>query len=542
MKETMKKKLLKVVWLALMAAGMAVVGRAEMAARTGGGRNAQYVAPEELKARAVWVEQNLLDRPTGGKVPFSFTYDGRPAARRLQDWKRESTSLDRNRMEHLLTWTDSRTGLVVQCRAVEYSDYPTVEWTLSFENTGEAATPIIENIRALAVKFERAKSEEFVLHYQNGDDCSPQSYGVHEARLEAGARRDFAPNGGWPTSGAYPYFNIEFDGGGVIAVVGWPGQWAAWFERDQTNGLRVSGGQQLTRFKLLPGEKVRSPLVLLQFWTGDWVRSQNVWRRWMIAHNMPRPGGQLPQPFTSTLMGLNQSAKGEIGFIDAFVKAGIDFDYWWMSAGWYPMTKDWWEVGTWEPDPVRFPNGIREVSDHVHANKMKLVLWFEPERVHPGSWLYTNHPEWLLSKGDGDKLIKDQWLTAHGGDVDKLLNLGDPAARQWLIDHIDNFLTKQGIDLYQQDFNFDPLDYWRNTDAPDRQGITENQYVQGYLAYWDELRRRRPGMLIDSCASGGRRNDLETLRRAGPLLRSDFNQPNDLVLPESLYLSEENVV
>ena len=32
-------------------------------------------------------------------------------------------------------------------------------------------------------------------------------------------------------------------------------------------------------------------------------------------------------------------------------------------------------------------------------------------------------------------------------------------------------------------------------------------------------------MMIDSCASGGRRNDLETLRRAFPLLRSDFHAP-----------------
>jgi alpha-galactosidase len=45
--------------------------------------------------------------------------------------------------------------------------------------------------------------------------------------------------------------------------------------------------------------------------------------------------------------------------------------------------------------------------------------------------------------------------------------------------------------------------------------------MQGYLAYWDELRRRHPGLPIDSCASGGRRNDLETMRRAVPLIRSD---------------------
>ncbi len=68
----------------------------------------------------------------------------------------------------------------------------------------------------------------------------------------------------------------------------------------------------------------------------------------------------------------------------------------------------------------------------------------------------------------------------------------------------------------------DPLPYWRAADAPDRQGITEIKHVTGYLAYWDELRRRHPNMLIDSCASGGRRNDLETMRRAVPLWRSDY--------------------
>jgi alpha-galactosidase len=52
--------------------------------------------------------------------------------------------------------------------------------------------------------------------------------------------------------------------------------------------------------------------------------------------------------------------------------------------------------------------------------------------------------------------------------------------------------------------------------------MTENLYVQGYLAYWDSLRQRHPYLRIDTCASGGRRNDLETLRRAVPLLRSDY--------------------
>jgi hypothetical protein len=48
---------------------------------------------------------------------------------------------------------------------------------------------------------------------------------------------------------------------------------------------------------LHPGEEVRTPLILLQFWEGDWIRAQNVWRRWMLVHNdkTPRPGGRLSE-------------------------------------------------------------------------------------------------------------------------------------------------------------------------------------------------------------------------------------------------------
>jgi alpha-galactosidase len=466
------------------------------------------VTPDELGQKAEWVRQNLSPGQGGGPFPFSFTYGGQPSAALLPSWEKKikDAELDGRRTEHVVTWMDAKTGLEMRCRAVEYHDFPTVEWTLHFKNAGAKETPILAGIQALDVKLIRKPGDEFVLHHHTGDNCSAASYQPHETRLDAKSRQGFAPAGGRPTNGAYPYFNIEYDGGGVIVVIGWPGQWAARFDRDEAAALNVAAGQELTHFKLLPGEEVRSPLVVLQFWKGDRIRSQNVWRRWMVAHNLPRPGGKPPPPFTSACMGLHQSESGEIRYIDEYLNGGVKLDYWWMDAGWYPC-QNWPETGTWEPDPARFPRGIRAVSDYAHSKGMKLVLWFEPERVHPGTWLYKNHPAWLL-----------------GG---QLLNLGNPEARQWLTDHIDKFLTQQGIDLYRQDFNMDPLGHWRASDAPDRQGITEIRHVEGYLAYWDELRRRHPDMLIDSCASGGRRNDLETLRRAVPLLRSDYQGPQN---------------
>jgi alpha-galactosidase len=77
------------------------------------------------------------------------------------------------------------------------------------------------------------------------------------------------------------------------------------------------------------------------------------------------------------------------------------------------------------------------------------------------------------------------------------------------------------MDIYRNDFNIDPLPFWRAADAPNRQGMAEIRYVEGLYRLWDDLRLRHPGLMIDNCASGGRRIDLETISRSYPLWRSD---------------------
>lgn len=468
---------------------------------------AQPTADEMADSRQ-WAAEHFEGTATLAAF-FSFNYDGKPSAELLPTWDfgKETRRLDDQRIEYRLTWTDPRTGVVLRCVGTEYRDLPSVEWTLFFQNKGDKSAPILENILPLNTTLCRNEGGEFVLRANKGDFCAPESYQPSEHTLGPKANMSFAPVGGRPTDTALPYYNLAMPGRGMMFAVGWPGQWATRFVRDDKNGLRIEAGQQLTHLRLEPGEEIRSPLMVLLFWRGDdVVRAQNLWRKWMLAHNLPRPDGKKARPLYTFCSGgffegFKVSEASEKLFIDTLAKEGIRLDYWWMDAGWYPCN-DWTQTGTWEPDSARFPNGIKAVSDYVHAKGTRLILWFEPERVTAGSWLATTHPEWLL-----------------GG---ALLNLGNVDARRWLTDHIDKMLTEQGIDLYRQDFNMAPLDFWRNNDAPDRQGMTENLHVQGYLAYWDELIRRHPGLLIDSCASGGRRNDIETLRRALPLLRSDY--------------------
>ncbi len=483
--------------------------------------------------QALWAESiikmqdgstlRLQDLPTGeaavkaisvDKPPFSFTYGGKPSTELLKNWqvKQDARKIDKQRTEHTLLYSDPANGLQVRCVAIEYHDFPTMEWTLYFKNTGLTETPIIEKIQALDIELSRRGEGEFLLHHNIGSPAKSNDYGPLETLLKPKTTKRLGGSGGRPTNADWSYFNLEWLGEGLIVAVGWPGQWAANFVRDNAQGLSLNAGQELTHFKLHSGEEVRSPLIVLQFWKGDWIRAQNIWRRWMMAHSMPMPGGRLPQPQLLASSSrqydemINANEKNQIMFIDRYLEENIKLDYWWMDAGWYDHHGGGWpRVGTWEVDKARFPNGLLAVSDHAHEKGLKVLLWFEPERVTGGTWLTKNHPEWVL-----------------GGAGGGLLNLGDDEARKWLTEHIDKLLKEQGIDLYRQDFNMDPLGYWRKNDAPDRQGITEIRHITGYLAYWDELLKRHPNMLIDSCASGGRRNDLETMRRAAPLWRSDY--------------------
>lgn len=290
--------------------------------------------------------------------------------------------------------------------------------------------------------------------------------------------------------------------------------------------MRITAGQQRTHLILKPGEEIRTPLIALLFWQGDdVVRAQNLWRRWFVAHNLARPRGQT-QPAVAQIQ--VDGSVANLAGVKAFLDAGIKPDICWRDAGgtresvWFKVGPDplpyqapgmiWLNSGTWEVDEKKFPQGFKPFSDWVRSNGMQFLLWFEPERVgDTNSWLAKNHPEWLLPG------------SSHGS----ILNLGNPAALAWLVNYLDSMIQSQSLDWYREDMNGGgPLPTWRKNDAPDRQGITENLYVQGHLVLWDELRRRHPGLRIDSCAWGGRRNDLETMRRAVPLLRSDFQFPD----------------
>lgn len=482
--------------------------------------------------------QELFD--SAQHLPVSFSYDGTAVSGLPDSWqpRRHRRRVSSSVTETVFRARHEATGLEASVEVVSYDDYPVVEWTAWFNNPMNSRSAMLERPLALDASF---RGQDPVLRHCNGDFASKDGYVWQSSALADGHGIEMEPYLGRPCDRAFPYFRLLFRDCGMTFAVGWPGQWRAQLQ-GEGGSVVAQAGQADVRLYLLPGESVRTPRITLMAWSGDEVRAINLWRRWYGEHVMPRPAGHPVSPLlqlASTDDGpggefTGATEQNQVAYQDLLARADLGYDVWWVDAGWYKCRDGvggethWCMTGTWAADPERFPRGLAPVSANAGRHGAQFLLWFEPERVFPGTALADDHPDWVLGRPGWepdrrpamptDEPAHSFWLQ----DVSGLLDLSNPECKSALADMISALIDAYGVSIYREDFNYGPLEFWQARDSADRRGATENLYVQGHLDFWDALLERHRWLLIDSCASGGRRNDLETMRRSVPLHFTDF--------------------
>ena len=443
----------------------------------------------------------------------SFMIGGKSSRDLLPQWSRDfrQSQLPGSGEMNEVIYRDAATGLELRIEAKVFSDFPAVEWVARIKNSGQKDSPLLENIQALDTLFSMHSSGKPVLHWAKGGVASFDDFAPQTAELAPGKKFSLKPSDGRSSSEFLPFFNLDCGANGIVLALGWSGRWVAEFEAMKQGGVRVNAGMASTRFILHPGEEIRTPSMLALFYEGDRWRGQNLLRQFILAHHRPKKNGQpLIAPITCGNWG---STPGSVHMdnIRKFIQHRLPVDYYWIDAGWYgtPQHTDvgsWaTTVGNWNYKTNIYPQGFKPLSDLLKTDKRELMLWFEPERVFKNTPWYSEHRQWLLEAGDSSLLM----------------NLGNSNACQFVTEFISDRITEFGLGCYRQDFNMDPVPFWRKADAPDRQGMSEIRHIEGLYAFWDGLLARHPQLIIDNCASGGRRIDLETIGRATPFWRTD---------------------
>lgn len=476
--------------------------------------------PSEMTTAAEWFARAAAPPSAPDSAfPVSFSYAGRPSRELLPGWEAEVTEEPgEDRVVRTVILRDPGTGLEVRCELTLFAGSPAVEWIAHLRNTGSEDTPILSEIQALDVAFAMAEEGKCTLHYARGSGPRIDDYEPLEAWLNPGKHR-MASQHGQSSNGFLPFFNLQRDDRGVIGAIGWTGDWEATFRREgeDRGTVHARAGMQRTHLRLHPGEEIRTPRVLLLFWEDDRQHGHNMLRRFLLAHHIPRPGGELLQ---GPICHVNW---GEVRVEQQIAKAlwwkdqGLPCDVFWVDAGWYgdaPFLEDstvfnsQWarQVGNWQPHCEMYPQGLGPLGEAVAEAGMKFLLWVETERACVWTRLAQEHPDWMLGPLDDNCLV----------------NLGLPEAREGITDLISALITEAGVGVYRQDFNMAPAPFWELADAPDRIGMSEIRHIEGLYKFWDDLLERHPGLYIDNCAGGGHRIDLETISRSIPLWRSDY--------------------
>ena len=131
---------------------------------------------------------------------------------------------------------------------------------------------------------------------------------------------------------------------------------------------------------------------------GDRLTLQKAYRNFVLSHLALRPATRKPQIFYNTWnyqervkswqgkpylaeMNLNRMLKE----IDVAHRMGVEVFV--IDTGWFERP------GDWQPSPLRFPDGLKQVKAKLDGYGMKLGLWFAPTMAALKSQMLKTHAE-----------------------------------------------------------------------------------------------------------------------------------------------------
>ncbi len=456
------------------------------------------------------------------------------------------------------TFTDEASFVEFKVEAILYGHNPSLDYVIYVSNTSSTQnTPVISKLNAIDSDFEMKSAGGYTVHTNRGsgediDDFKP----IVEKLSLAEPKKTYNVVGGSSSNKTgFPFFDVIGRDEGIIMAIGWSGQWESNFEFISNSTFNIKARQQTFNAVLLPEETIRTPRIVMTYFTGDEEYGHNIWRRLVLSDYTPPsddPEGYKAPICVSTWGRTVAGIKKYLPYAK-----DLPFDLFFIDAGWYsqghPPTDKYgtalrleeghiWHhfLGEWSENKALYPNGMKEVADFVHSETdFKFMLWWMIEdgryRV-VDKWTFDKSNYFMTKKADG---------TYYG---DQALDLSRAEVADMLINYFSKYIDEVGIDCVRLDKSTSLDGHWDYKDATrcaeegveagTREGITEAKYIENFYRIWQTLYEKYPGFMLDNCSSGGRRIDIEMTRLGIPLWRTDFQGNSEADQAMTQYLAK----
>ena len=438
---------------------------------------------------------------------------------------------------------------------------PATETLLRFRQTSGTSARLSE-INTLDIAVPVPDGAHATLHGFAGSAESSMDYSENELKLLPGAAPAVrVPVGGRSSNGILPLFAIHFNGtsgagSGVVLSVGWSGSWRVSVGRSADGkSVRVQAGLALFNASLQSGRSFRGARILCANYTGDVLSGWNVHRHALARHFLQKDGagrvrGGLVSAWTAQTYHNNVNEANMLAMVKGVKAAAVEAA--WIDFGWY-IGGGLGDVGNWVRPPQRsvdatkFPHGLAAVAKAAHAgaesSRTKFIVWTEPERtaasayLGPLPWSYGSPPTVHQRNVSAENFTIHS--RTHKPATSLLVDLGNPEVLRYMTAYLSEAVKTFELDVLRMDFNIDPAASWALKDTQQARareavatagaaaavvdvGLSEAAHVEGLYSMWRSVIQENPGVLLDNCASGGRRIDLETAMLSTPLWQSDL--------------------
>ncbi len=247
-----------------------------------------------------------------------------------------------------------------------------------------------------------------------------------------------------------------------------------------------------SRVCLKAGESFATPPVLIAAAFGEEDLLKNVYaaKRADTRLNISEPT-VIFNDFMNCLWA-NPSWEKEKPLIDACADLGVK--YYVIDDGWFNYKNDTGcRLGDWNFDGDVFGElGLKYVIDYIIAKGMKPGIWVEGEVVGANSHIYKIHPEFVITVNG----------VRYGSKQRRFFDFRKK--------EVNDYLGKVYDDLYALGIRYIKIDYndsyaFADGKSGRNDGLKEN-YAK-VIEFYKGVKRKYPDLILENCASGGKRED-----------------------------------
>ena len=244
---------------------------------------------------------------------------------------------------------------------------------------------------------------------------------------------------------------------------------------------------------LQPGDTLHAPVQFVMMTKGDFFNPLRQFSQFMRDRYDIKPPVSPADAFEPVWCAWGYERQFTVDEVIGTLPKVVELGFKWVDVD------DGYQIceGDWETNDRIGTDGMRRMTDAIHAAGLRAKLWWAPLAADPESSLAQNHPELLLVQKDGSHEDISWWDSWYLSPVNK-------GTMDYTLALVDRFLVEWGFDGFKLDgqhLNLSAPDY-NPASGLSRPEEACERHPEFFKGIYERAQADKPGSVVQVCPCG----------------------------------------